>query len=275
MQLSRHSAFAPATMIARLFGIREAHERAVPPGRRIYAVGDIHGRLDLFEQLLAMIEDDQHGREPIVPEIVLLGDMIDRGPASAGVVRRAMALAAEGRLTALMGNHEASLLEAIDGNVDAMRTWLRFGGLETLHSWGVTDEVIGDATVAGMAPIALAAIPPAELAWLRALRQNLHVGDYFLVHAGVRPGVGLEQQAPDDSFWIREEFLDSRREHGALVVHGHTISSGVEEHDNRIGIDTGAYESGRLTALALEGNQRWFLQTPGEEVPGVDGDLTA
>ena len=253
--------FGPAIMLLRLFNRKEARDRAVPPGRRVYAIGDIHGRLDLFDRLLAMIEKDQRGRVPILPEIVLLGDLIDRGPDSAGVVRRATAGLAWAQLTSLMGNHEAAMIDALHGKADAMRTWLHFGGYESLLSWGIPADLLDQGTTGEIAAVAAATIPREELAWLARLRQHVRIGDYFFVHAGVRPGTDLAQQLPGDSYWIREEFLESRRYHGAVVVHGHTISRDVEEHDNRIGIDTGAYLSDRLTALALEGADRWFLQT--------------
>jgi serine/threonine protein phosphatase 1 len=248
-------------MLSRLFSRKEIRPKSVPPGRRVYAIGDIHGRLDLLDRLLAMIEEDQRGRAPIVPDIVLLGDLIDRGADSAGVVRRAMAPPAWARLIALMGNHEASMIEALHGKADAMRMWLRFGGRESLLSWGVPADLIDEGTTEEIAAAATAAIPRDELAWLARLRQHARIGDYFLVHAGVRPGTDLDRQSPKDSYWIREEFLESRRDHGAVIVHGHSISPDVEEYDNRVGIDTGAYASGRLTALALEGEDRWLLQT--------------
>jgi serine/threonine protein phosphatase 1 len=248
-------------MIARLFSRRNIRPKSVPPGRRIYAIGDIHGRLDLLDQLLGMIEQDQRDRAAIMPEILLLGDLIDRSPESAGVVRRAMTPPPWARMTTLMGNHEASMIGALDGDAEMMRMWLRVGGWESLLSWGVPAAILDGGTCDEIAMAANAAIPDRELAWIRELPQCLHIGDYFFVHAGVRPGVALARQTTHDSYWIRDEFLGSRRDHGAIVVHGHSISPEVEEMDNRIGIDTGAYMSGKLSALALEGEQRWLLQT--------------
>jgi serine/threonine protein phosphatase 1 len=261
MESSRQPGFGAATLLSRLFGRKDVRGSAVPPGRRIYAIGDVHGRLDLFDRLLAMIEEDQHERAPMVPEIVLLGDLIDRGPDSAGVVRRAMAPPAWARVTALMGNHEVSMIDALQDKAEAMRTWLDFGGHQSLLSWGVPAELLDRGTFDEIAAIATALIPREELCWIAGLRQHVHIGDYYFVHAGIRPGIGLEEQLPCDNYWIRGEFLESRRDHGAIIVHGHTISPDIDEQDNRIGIDTGAYDSGRLTALALEGEERWFLQT--------------
>ena len=234
---------------------------AIPKGQRVYAVGDIHGRLDLLRELMALMEADDRARAPATTDLILLGDLIDRGPDSAGVVRFAMHPPAFGRLTCLMGNHEAAMLGAIDGDREMLRIWLRNGGTEALRSWGLPREALRDMTGEEVVAAAHRALPPEQIAWLRACRPAVDVGGYHFVHAGVRPGVPLDRQTEADRLWIRDEFLCSRSLHGAVVVHGHSISADVEERPNRIGIDTGAYRTGRLTALGLEGEERWRLQT--------------
>lgn len=240
---------------------RKAAPPALEPGVRVYAIGDIHGRLDLFDRLLAQLEADDAGRAPASTRLVLLGDLIDRGPDSAGVVRRAMAPLGWASLVTLMGNHERAMLDALDGDRAMLQLWLGNGGGSALRSWGVPDAVIEHGTMAEIIDAATIAIRPAERAWLSRARQNLHIGNYYFVHAGVRPNIPLDRQQLHDSLWIREEFLDSKVNHRAMIVHGHSVSAGVEERTNRIGIDTGAYATGRLTALCLEGAERWFIHT--------------
>lgn len=234
---------------------------AIPDGHRIYAVGDIHGRLDLFDALLEGIRQDAADHPGCAPHIILLGDLIDRGPDSAGVVARAMAGIDFATMIALRGNHEHAMLQALGGDVPALWMWLRNGGDTALASWGVGEADIRTAGAEDLVAVALEKIPPAQLGWIAGLRLDAVLGDYYFVHAGVRPGVPLHKQSDEDRLWIREPFLASRKPHGAVVVHGHTIADEVEERANRIGIDTGAYLTGRLTALVLQGTERSFLQT--------------
>lgn len=233
----------------------------IPLGQRVYAVGDIHGRDDLFVQLLDLIEVDNATRPPCAVELVLLGDLIDRGPDSARVVRRAMRLAAGGVTIVLKGNHEAAMVDALAGDREKFALWLKFGGAASLRSWGVAEELITAAPFEELLAAANQAVPVTERAWLARMRRWVQIGDYYFVHAGVRPGVPLERQVDEDCLWIRDEFLSSDRYHGAMIVHGHSISAAVEHRENRIGIDTGAYRSGQLTALGLEGRDRWLIQT--------------
>lgn len=236
---------------------------SLPPGLRAYAIGDVHGRLDLLSELLAAIRADDAAREPAETLVVQLGDLIDRGADSAGVVALAMAPLDWGRLVVLKGNHEAALTGALDGDRRTLSIWLRNGGRAALASWGVDPAILDapDATTESIAALVADAIPSEQRAWLARRPLNLRLGDYYFVHAGVRPGVPLDRQSEEDALWIRDEFLSSRRDHGAIVVHGHSIAEEVEELPNRIGIDTGAYASGRLTALGLERDRRWYLQT--------------
>jgi serine/threonine protein phosphatase 1 len=244
---------------------------AVPDGLRVYAIGDVHGRLDLFEMMLARIYEETRTLAPAQVIIIQLGDLIDRGPDSAGVVARAMIRPEFAELLVLAGNHEAAMLEGLDGNRDMLRIWLNNGGEATLRSWGIAQEAIDSMDRDALVAAAHRAIPTTQLAWLARRPTSVSIGDYYFVHAGVRPGIPLEQQARRDQLWIREDFLDCKRALGAMIVHGHSISEEVEERVNRIGIDTGAYHSGRLTALVLEGIERRTFATSGEGLTASPG----
>ena len=236
-------------------------QSTIPQGQRLYAVGDVHGRLDLLDQLLNLIERDNEARGPAQVTLILLGDLIDRGPDSKGVVARVRAGVAWARVVALMGNHESIMLDALDGKRDVLGSWLRFGGRQTLASWGVEQTVLDNGTLDEILGAARKAVAGDERAWIGRMRRTLRIGDYLFVHAGIRPDIPFDKQLDEDCLWIREEFLKSRKNHGAMIVHGHSISAAVEERANRIGLDTGAYASGRLTALGLEGRHRWFLES--------------
>ena len=232
-----------------------------PPGRRLYAIGDIHGRLDLLERLMFTIRKDNARREPASTTIVVLGDIIDRGPQSAEIVRRFQRYTeANDRFIVLRGNHEEMMLQSLSGDLRALQAWMRFGGDETLRSWGVPVDQLASRPPREMAAAAARAVSPAELDWLAARPFSYRAGDYLFVHAGVRPGVALSEQDPQDLLWVSRDFTDSEADHGAVVVHGHTIEEdGPVFRSNRIGLDTGAYRSGRLTALGLEDDDQWTL----------------
>jgi serine/threonine protein phosphatase 1 len=235
---------------------------AVPDGRRIYAIGDIHGRLDLLDALLGMIEADDRARgATAASELIFLGDLIDRGPESCGVVERAMALGATRPVRYLMGNHEEVFLRALDGDPKALRFLIRIGGRETLLSYGISESDYRGLDYDELLALAQSKVPAAHRAFLGAFEKWIEVGDYLFVHAGLRPGVAVEDQSTSDLCWIREDFLSHRDSFGKMVVHGHSISQDIDERPNRIGIDTGAFASGRLTAIGLEGGERWYLST--------------
>lgn len=234
----------------------------IPDGMRVYAIGDIHGRLDLFEDLLARIDADNEGRPPAEVRLILLGDLIDRGPASSGVIEKAMALKrSSAAVSILMGNHEEIFLRAIEGDVRATRLLVRVGGRATLLSYGFTDQEYQDLDYDGLTARLAERVPAAHVAFIAGFEDMIEYGDYVFVHAGIRPGVDLAEQREADLRWIRDEFLNHDGSHGRIIVHGHSISEEVDQRFNRIGIDTGAFASGRLTAIALEGADRWFLQT--------------
>ncbi len=233
------------------------------PGTRVYAVGDIHGEASLFKQLLDRIEADSMARGTATVRIVLLGDFIDRGPAAAGLLL-ALAGCSDPRLTILKGNHEASMVRAYRGDPDALALWLRFGGAQTLIGLGAApaelDSVDPDALHATLRRCVAAEM----IDWLEALPAGVEIDDYFFTHAGIRPGVPLDEQVEDDLLWIRRPFLTSRRQHGKVIVHGHTIDQNVRLGCNRIGVDTGAHRYGRLTALGLQDDQQWTVEARDE-----------
>lgn len=251
-------------MLRRLFPARRAAPppAAVPDGRRIYAIGDIHGRLDLLDELLARIADDETTRPPAATTLVFVGDLIDRGADSAGVVERLRLLRESGAdARFLLGNHEEVFLLALAGDERATRLFCRIGGRETLLSYGLDADVYEALDHPGVIERLQALVPAAHRDFLTGFEDMIVEGDYAFVHAGVRPGIALSAQRTDDLRWIREPFLD----HGGLldkvIVHGHTIRPEVEMLPHRIGIDTGGYATGRLTALGLEGIARWLLST--------------
>jgi serine/threonine protein phosphatase 1 len=235
----------------------------VPPGLRVYAIGDVHGRLDLLDRLLAMVDADDAARGPGCEVVLIfLGDLVDRGPGSAQVVERLRTLAVERPTTRfLKGNHEELFLAALAGDGQAMRTFRRVGGEATLVSYGLAAEVVAASGDDELVGLALDAVPAADIAFLDGFEDGVIVGDYGFVHAGVRPGRAFADQHPDDLRWIRGGFLDHRGPFGKRIVHGHTIVPDIEVRPHRIGIDTGAYRSGRLSALGLQDDRVWTLQT--------------
>lgn len=255
-------------MLSRLFKRNSATPAvlpaaSIPAGQRVYAVGDIHGRLDLLEELLALIAKDDAGRPPAETRLIFLGDLIDRGPESAGVVERLRGLALQRpSLGLLLGNHEEVFLAALrEEKTEALRFFCRIGGRETILSYGISETDYNAMDYGELKEALQARVPESHVKFLEASDDMIEIGSYLFVHAGIRPNVALEEQRPRDLRWIREPFLDHTAPHSHIVVHGHTITPDVEDRGNRIGIDTGAYASGMLTAIGMEGSTRWFLQT--------------
>ena len=234
---------------------------AVPPGQRVYAIGDVHGCADELRRLLDMIETDHAARGPATRTVILLGDLVNRGPDSARAIGYARDLLASGVGRLIKGNHEELFVLAARGDRQAVRALMRNGGLATLTSFGLAETDINRGNYHDLAALLKSSIPRDVVSLLDAAENKIAIGDYLFVHAGIRPGVPLAEQQGEDLRWIREEFLASRAAHGAMIVHGHTIEKTATEYDNRIGIDTGAYQTGILTAIGLEGAQRWFLST--------------
>ncbi|HSG34220.1 MAG TPA: metallophosphoesterase family protein [Sphingomonadaceae bacterium] len=232
----------------------------IPSGRRIYAIGDIHGRLDLFEALLEAIERDDREAPKAKSTVILLGDLVDRGPDSAGVIKRARKLQKGRDTRVLAGNHEEMFLLSFDRK-DVLRHFLRFGGRETLRSYGINQRPKNKKDLEALQRQMKELIPRKDVKFIREMEDRVTIGDYAFVHAGILPKVKLADQSPVDLRWIREPFLSSEVRHSHIIVHGHTIYNKPELRENRIGIDTGAFASGRLTALVLEGTGRRFIET--------------
>jgi serine/threonine protein phosphatase 1 len=237
----------------------EAPRPRAPDGIRIYAVGDIHGRLELLDDVLARIDADM-AKHPISNATrVFLGDYIDRGPDSKGVLDRLISCCATRPTVCLMGNHEAFLREFLK-NPDVLSVWRRYGGLDTLLSYGLTPtrrtETKEERKLASDLDRFL---PPSHREFLGSLKQYFICGDYFFVHAGVRPGICLTEQSEEDLLWIRQDFLLCEDHFGKVVVHGHTPVLEPDVRPNRINIDTGAYATGRLTCLVLEKDENRFI----------------
>jgi serine/threonine protein phosphatase 1 len=245
----------------KLFARSEPRRYALHGARRIYAIGDIHGRLDLFDLLLATIDADDRTRGETDTHLILLGDLVDRGPDSAGVVERAMQLCATGKCRVLMGNHEEVMLKTWEGDRRTASLFARIGGRETLLSYGVSEDAYQAADLQELIDLTRANVPEAHIRFMQGFEEMIAEGEYLFVHAGIRPGVPHAAQSRGDTRWIRREFLEDERDHGAMIVHGHTITDSVVERHNRIGIDTGAFATGKLTALGLEGSDRWYLST--------------
>jgi serine/threonine protein phosphatase 1 len=256
-------------MLRRLFGgSARVRPGTVPAGQAAYAIGDVHGRLDLLEDMLSRVSRDAQGHPADqTRHLVFLGDYIDRGAESRGVIEHLLDEPMAGFTKAyLMGNHEEAMLAFLEGLSDGL-DWLSFGGIETLLSYGVPLRNVPRTREDALAlRRALAeAVPPSHLDFLRRCTLHHSIGDYLFVHAGVRPGIPLEGQSASDLMWIRDDFLRSRLPlPGRVVVHGHTICDLPQNREHRINIDTGAFASGRLTCLVLRGADRRFLSTADE-----------
>ena len=231
----------------------------VPDGQRVYAVGDIHGRADLFGDIISAIEADDGARGASQTTVILLGDLVDRGPDSRGVIDAARDWSRRRAVRILLGNHEEMLLKSLEDE-GALRQFTRMGGRETILSYGITRDAYLEMTFGELRAAMAACIPSEDLDFMRAFEDMIVIGDYVFVHAGIRPSVDLDSQSPADLRWIREPFLSHVSHGGTCVVHGHTVTDAPDVRPWRVGIDTGAYASGLLTAVGLEGAERWFLE---------------
>ncbi len=231
----------------------ESRLRSLPQGLRIYAIGDIHGRLDLLNLLLQRIEQDVASRSTPQPLVVFLGDYVDRGPQSRQTIDRLIGYGKTSKAVFLKGNHELIALKCLS-EAGLFDTWLRrLGGIGTLMSYGVNPAAFtGEGRIARLQAAFHKALPQAHFRFFRSLETSFVCGDFFFVHAGARPGIDLSQQKENDLLWIRDEFLFSDFDFGKTIVHGHTPISDVEVRPNRINVDTGAFASDRLTCLVIE-----------------------
>jgi serine/threonine protein phosphatase 1 len=237
---------------------------SVPPDTLVWTIGDIHGRLDLLRPLLSgVLEDFKHSAAER-KLLIFLGDYVDRGPDSKGVIDLLCRLAESGEVEGrfLRGNHEDRMAMFLE-DPGIGPSWCDYGGRDALRSYGVTAPTDRDDAVAWAAASASfnAALSERHRTFLRNLEASISVGDYFFAHAGARPGVALEQQSAYDMMWIRQSFLSDNRAFEKIVVHGHTPADDIQADHRRIGLDTGAYATGVLSAVRLEGSERAALQT--------------
>ena len=224
----------------------------LPDGIRVYAVGDIHGRADLLNQMFAVIDADL-ASSPVSRSIeVYLGDYVDRGPYSGDTLDLLIERSHIREAVCLKGNHEAYLLEVLR-DPTKLEEWQQFGGLQTLMSYGIQPSLYPDAAEQiELIRMLIKAMPERHLRFLRSLQPSFACGDFFFVHAGVRPGIPLKEQQESDMLWIRDDFLDSKEKFGKFIVHGHTPVRAPDIRPNRINIDTGAYATGNLTLLRIQ-----------------------
>ena len=253
-------------MFEKLFASRSgtgADKPKVPEDTRVYAIGDIHGRLDLLQSIHGLIEEDARDFSGHRKILVYLGDYIDRGLQSKEVIDLLIDAPLDGfEHVHLKGNHEQALLDFLDGSMLSL-DWMSFGGDATLCSYGVGFEGprTGLESDSALREKFHANLPVHHAGFYRDLTLTHGEGDYLFAHAGVRPGVPLSEQTETDILWIRHEFLDCDEDFGKVVVHGHSIVPEPEVKGNRISIDTGAFVTGRLSCLVLEGEERRFLST--------------
>lgn len=229
---------------------------------RVYAIGDVHGRHDLLKLLLKKIvkhwesSDGQFSRV----KMIFLGDIIDRGPMSRECLELVESLVRKSKCILILGNHEDLLLRSIEGDEDAQRIWLENGGEATLESFGIAPPRHEEDGIDFGDRLAKA-IPQNLRTLMKEAPTHVESGDYFFVHAGVRPGIALSKQSDYDKFFIRNEFTESKDWHGAVVVHGHSIVENVELRPNRIAVDTGAFQTGKLSCICLDGLRRQVIST--------------
>jgi serine/threonine protein phosphatase 1 len=249
----------------KLFGRSRSENGATRPptgaaNARAFAIGDVHGRLDLLRALLGQIEAERRARPCRRDYIVFLGDLVDRGPDSRGVIELVMNELPRDVIPAfLMGNHEEMVLRVLGGDLGPLWDWLDYGGYAFAQSYDVEVGRLPAMKREQAAALIRAAVPDAHIKFLEGFIDSFRFGDYLFVHAGIRPGTPIDKQELRDLRWIRDEFLTSEADHGVVVVHGHTVTLEPDERPNRIGIDTGAYATGVLTALVVHGENRSFI----------------
>lgn len=231
-----------------------------PDKLRVYAIGDVHGRLDLLQEMHRHIHMENLRSPPVDWVVVHLGDYVDRGLQSRGVVDFLInGQRKNHRMLALAGNHDVGFVDFLDTG-DAYSLFARCGGHQTGLSYGVNIDFSSERSIASGREALKNAVPKSHVDFLKRLPRSVVFGDFFFCHAGIRPGVEFEQQNPEDLIWIRSEFLDDLRPHSKVIIHGHTPATEVEIRPNRINLDTGAYASGRLSAIMIDGQNKSFLE---------------
>ncbi|MFL0357431.1 metallophosphoesterase family protein [Erythrobacter sp. GH1-10] len=255
--------------LSKIFARRpQPRQPAVPAGARYYVIGDIHGRLDLYEAMIEAIERDDAASTPADTRIILLGDLVDRGPDSAGVIKRTRKWQKKRNVRVLAGNHEEMFLQSFEKE-DILRHFLKHGGRETILSYGLSKKQFNAMTLDELFKLLPKLIPQKDRDYVASFEELIVAGDYLFVHAGIDPSLPIADQKRSDMLWIRDRFLNHQGPLEKVVVHGHTIFDKVMDCGNRIGIDTGAFRSGVLTALVLEGEEKRVIQTG-----DVDGSIT-
>ena len=226
-----------------------------PPGKRLYAIGDVHGCLDHLIGLMTLMKAHEANLPTAQTYIVFLGDLIDRGPDSAGVLDWVTKFStdSEGCFT-LLGNHEEMFLKALAGDHEALVPWLEYGGDETLRSYGVSNDILFSGDPYQITIAMQKRVPKAHKVFLESCLDSIDFGDYMLAHAGVDPKKALDAQDRRSLLWIREPFLSHAKPLAKMIVHGHTIEESVKRYPHRIAVDTGAYNGGTLSAVCLEGD---------------------
>lgn len=242
---------------------------AVPNGTRYYAIGDVHGRLDLYEAMIGAIDAEIVASPELDHRVIVLGDLVDRGPDSAGVVERTRQWQQTRNVRVLAGNHEEMFLTAFQ-KPEALRHFLKHGGRETVLSYGLSARDMATLELEQIFVRLPELVPQETRDYIASFETMIRAGDYVFVHAGIDPTRPLSEQKRSDLLWIRERFLSHDGPLEKVVVHGHTIFDTVMDCGNRIGIDTGAFRSGVLTALVLEGDQRRILQARAEKGQPVE-----
>ena len=247
--------------LAKLFRKDRAAKRrpSVPVGERYYVIGDIHGRCDLFDELIGAIEADDSQQGEARSTVILLGDLVDRGPESARVIDTAIEWGDRRAVRYIAGNHEEMFVESFEDR-EMLRHFLKHGGKETVLSYGIKKKRYNELTMKELQRELHALVPAAHREFLAGMEDIVIAGDYVFVHAGINPKHSIEDQKQSDLRWIRDRFLKHREPFSHVVVHGHTIFEDIEYTDYRIGIDTGAFRTGNLTALVLEGESRRLIQ---------------
>ncbi|WP_051617323.1 metallophosphoesterase [Desulfonatronovibrio hydrogenovorans] len=252
------------SLLSKIIGPKAGQNQfRIPDGWRVYAVGDIHGQADLIKSLHRAILKDAHNNSQINKLVVYLGDYLDRGAQVRETIEELVHRPLPGfECRYLMGNHEQLLLDFLD-NPLTLEMWISLGGHSTLMSYGVTAAGSGFSLerVTRIRQEFLNLMPGSHLEFIQSLQPFFRFGDYLFVHAGIRPGINLEKQKPEDLYWIRDDFLSSNLDHGFRIIHGHSTSEIIRETRYRIGIDTGACSTGVLTSAVLEKDQVRFIQT--------------
>tara|TARA_B100000678_G_scaffold280821_1_gene277927 strand:- start:547 stop:1362 length:816 start_codon:yes stop_codon:yes gene_type:complete len=244
---------------------------SVPPGTRYYAIGDIHGCDALFDALIKAIEADDIDAGAAETTVVLLGDLVDRGPSSAQVIARARDWGQLRKVRYIAGNHEEMFLDSFDDR-EVLRHFLKHGGRETILSYGIDRDEYDALEIDELKDRLHDLVPQEDRDFLTGFEDMILAGDYAFVHAGVEPSRTLDDQTRHDMLWIRDRFLRHDSPFEKVIVHGHTIFKEVEHKPHRIGVDTGAFRFGRLTALVLEGEGQRYIQAI-ESPDGVDGAI--